>query len=208
MTEQIHDQISAFADDELSAEECEFLVRRLARDATSQQKALRYAAIGAALRGELLDPDPDILRRRVQEELGGLAPSPQRQAPERPGVVNQRMRQAAGFGIAATVAAVALFAINGINVSRTGPEAAGTVARAPLTVETGTEAPSYVVPQDVATNSVPGNQPAAVPIRLTNYLVQHGEYASGIGRTSIHTNVVGNQGSWVDVSQQPRQAPE
>ena len=208
MTEQIHDQISAFADDELSAEECEFLVRRLVHDTTSQQKALRYAAIGAALRGELLGPDPDILRRRLQEELGGLAPSPHRQAPQRPGVVSQRMRQAAGFGIAATVAVVALLAINGINVSRTGSEVAGTLARAPLTTAAGTQALSYVVPQDVATNSAAGIQPVAVPIRLTNYLVQHGEYASGISRTSIHTNVVGNQGSWVAVDRQSEQAQE
>ena len=56
MTEPAQDQISAFADDELSAEECEFLVRRMERDPEFRQKALSYATIGAALRGEILDP--------------------------------------------------------------------------------------------------------------------------------------------------------
>ena len=43
MTEQIQDQLSAFADDELSAEESENLVRRMERDPGFRQKALSYA---------------------------------------------------------------------------------------------------------------------------------------------------------------------
>ena len=62
MTGQIQEQISAFSDDELSPEECEFLVRRLERDSESREKVQSYAVIGAALRGELLGPDPDVLR--------------------------------------------------------------------------------------------------------------------------------------------------
>ena len=54
MSGKIEDQISAFTDDELSAEECEFLVRRLERDPESREKVLRYAAIGSAIRGDML----------------------------------------------------------------------------------------------------------------------------------------------------------
>ena len=38
-------------------------------------------------------------------------------------------------------------------------------------------------------------QPVVPPIRLTNYLMRHGEYASGLGRQSIHSIVVGQDES-------------
>src|SRR5690606_28907488 len=63
MSEQIHDQVSAFLDDELSAEECAFLVRRIERDPEARDKLVRYSLIGSALREELLPPVPYILRR-------------------------------------------------------------------------------------------------------------------------------------------------
>jgi hypothetical protein len=47
-------------------------------------------------------------------------------------------------------------------------------------------AASYVVPQDTR----PGSGVQA-PFRLTNYLVHHGEYASLLSRTSVHSNVLG-----------------
>lgn len=31
---------------------------------------------------------------------------------------------------------------------------------------------------------------ASPPVRLTNYMMQHGEYASRLSRTSVHSNVV------------------
>jgi hypothetical protein len=44
----------------------------------------------------------------------------------------------------------------------------------------------YVVPQEIS------DAPVVAPqIRLTNYLVHHGEYASRLSRTSVHSNVVG-----------------
>jgi negative regulator of sigma E activity len=76
MTEQINDQISAFIDDELSAEESALLVRRFERDPNARQLAMRYTMIGAALRGELLDPHPSLLQRRVSAVLSGAAPPP------------------------------------------------------------------------------------------------------------------------------------
>ena len=199
MTEQIQDQISAFADDELSAEECEFLVRRLEREPESRRKALRYAIMGAALRGELLDPDPDVLRSRIQAELAGIAaPAPQAHEP----AVSPPIRlwqPALGFGIAASVAVVALVALSTLNQSSGIDEPALVAQDVPSTMVVP-EPVSYVVPQD-ALSTLPGHQPLAAPIRLTNYLVTHGEYASGIGRTSIHTDVVGNSGTWVIVTQ-------
>jgi negative regulator of sigma E activity len=215
MTEQIQDQISAFADDELSAEECEFLVRRMERDSEFRQKALSYATIGAALRGEILHPDPDILRRRVQQELGAVS-VPVREGLEHTAVVNRRFaRPVLGLGIAASVAVVALLVLSSLNqpgvpdnpaagLTAAGLTAAGLTA-ADVSIVPTSETASYVVPQEVSTNAQLVHQPLAAPIRLTNYLVTHGEYVQGFGRTSIHTDVVGNRGTFVVVSTESEQ---
>ncbi len=47
------------------------------------------------------------------------------------------------------------------------------------------EGPAYVVPQEVSEGRA-----VTPPIRLTNYLMHHGEYASGLSRTTVHSNVV------------------
>ena len=173
MTEQVQDQMSAFADDELSAEECEFLVRRMERDPEFRQKALSYATIGAALRGEILDPDPDVLRRRVQKELG-IVPVPIRQGLEEAVTSNRFMRPALGFGIAATVAMVALFGLNGINQSSVSSNPTELIASDVSIVPEGDRA-SYVVPQEVSANTLPGDRSLTVPVRMTDYHMTHGE---------------------------------
>ncbi len=201
MTEQIQDQISAFSDDELSAEECAFLVRRLERDPESRRKASRYSIIGAALRGEVLAPEPDVLRRRIQAELGGL-PAAAAQTHDPTTVPSPFLRPALGFGIAATVAVVALLALGGLNRSAIVDDPSGLVARDASNANANA-ALSYVVPQEAAGDSLPANQP--LDIRLTNYLLTHGTYAPGLTRTSIHSKVVGNQGSLVFGTEPPEQ---
>jgi len=180
MSEQIHDQVSAFIDDELSAEECAFLVRRFERDPASRNKLVRYALIGSALRGELLQPEPDMLRRRVHDALNGspsvlrpaaVSPPPQRK------VENARWASpAVGLGLAASVAVAALFVVREMN----GRDDTGEVT---------TPVFSTVVPADTS----PGPRVVApLPqIRLTNYLLHHGEYA-GLSRTSVHSTVIGS----------------
>ena len=113
MSEQIQDQISAFTDDELSAEECAFLVRRLERDPKTRDSVLRYSIIGAALRGELPNPDPDVLRRRVRAELDGVRAL--EQVRESTAVRSRYFRPAVGLGIAASVAVAALALLNTVN---------------------------------------------------------------------------------------------
>jgi sigma-E factor negative regulatory protein RseA len=181
MTEQINEQISAFIDDELSEEESTFLVRRFERNSEAHAQALRYTLIGAALRGELPQPDPGILRRRIAAGLGGTVPVAVR-APQR---WHARFaRPAIGFGIAASVAVAAIFGLRTINDARVAPDSVA----GPSPVQARqviTELPSYTVPPDVS-------EPRATtpPIRLTNYLMHHGEYASGLNRTLVHSNVV------------------
>jgi len=201
MGEQIQDQVSAFTDDELSAEESRFFVRRLENDSASRGKALRYLTIGAALRGELLNPDPQLLCRRLDQALTGLAPA----APEgigRPNWGRRLIRPALGAGIAATVAVVSLLALN--RADRLIPADPGIVMTAQRSggSDVSTEALSYVVPQSSSSAMVPVEPSVAPPIRLTDYLVQHGAYAWGIGRTSIDSNVLSERRSWAVVTRE------
>ncbi|HLF12240.1 MAG TPA: sigma-E factor negative regulatory protein [Gammaproteobacteria bacterium] len=194
----VHDQISAFIDDELSNEEAAFLVRRFERDPEARGHLLRYTTIGCALRGELLQPDPGILRRRIETSLTGVT---LRQPLRGPIGYDWRTRFARPLlrvGIAAAVAIAAVLVLRSVNESRLVPNGPAAVNQIPVQARQWTEPPSYVVPQDVA-----GNRPVAAPIRLTNYLVHHGEYASRLSRTSVHSNVVGAAESPRNVEDQP-----
>ncbi len=192
MAEKIQDQISAFTDDELTPEECEFLVRRLERDPESREKVLRYAVIGAALRGELVGPDPDVLRNRLRQTFEGVSLAA-RTVTAAPGWATRVTRPLLGTGIAAGVAALGLLALN--NAAQMSPGGGATVIVAQQATAGGpdSEAPSYIVPQDDTTALGVAEQIIQPPILLTNYLVRHGEYTFGIGRQSIHSNVVSGQ---------------
>jgi negative regulator of sigma E activity len=202
MTGKIQDQISAFNDDELSPDECEFLVRRLERDPESREKALRYAVIGAALRGDLLGPDPDVLRNRLRQALDGVSLVPRRTTGS-PDLATRMIRPVLGAGIAATVAAVGLLALNNF-ASIDGRDAAPLLAAQQIAAgDRMGQAPSYVVPQDSAVTLGVAESVIQQPILLTNYLVRHGEYAVGLGRTSIHSSVVSGQDTWRVTDQAP-----
>jgi negative regulator of sigma E activity len=185
MTEQINAQISAFIDNELPADEAALLVRRFERDPEARARAMRYTLIGAALRGELLEPHPSVLRQRVAAALSGSPP---------PSVPRQRerwteryARPLLGSGIAASVAVVAIAALRSLNEPAAPGTATAAVGPTPLEVRgaAAEEAPSYVVPE------LGDRSRSLAPIRFTNYLIRHGEFTSGLTRTSVSSNVVG-----------------
>ena len=182
MTERINDQISAFIDNELSADESALLVRRFERDPEARARAMRYTLIGASLRGELLEPHPSVLRQRVAAALSGATPS----APKSRERWSERVaRPLLGVGIAAAVAVVAIGALRTLNEPAVAPGLALPAAATALQASDTIVAPSYVVPQDTDQSRT------VAPIRLTNYLMHHGEFASGLTRTSVNSNVVG-----------------
>src|SRR5262245_51068135 len=150
MTDQINDQISAFIDDELSDEESAFLVRRFERDSDARSLAVRYTMIGSALRGELLGPDPAILRRRISVALTGAQLAPTR-APAVPWHA-RFARPLIGVGIAASVAIAALGGLRLLNDARlVGGGVTPALTASPLqTREIVATPPSYVVPQEVS----------------------------------------------------------
>jgi len=186
MTDQINDQISAFIDNELSADESALLVRRFERDTEARTRAMRYTLIGASLRGELLEPHPSVLRQRVAAALsGGAAPSNPK---PRERWSDRWARPLLGVGIAATVAIVAVGTLRSLNEAAFAPSNTTSLTTAvPLQVSDPVNGPSYVVPQD----SDPEQSRTEVAPRLANYLMHHGEFASGLTRTSVNSNVVG-----------------
>lgn len=191
MTEQIQDQLSAFVDDELSSEECAFFVRRLQRDSDATHTVLRFAVIGTALRDELVQPDPGILLRRIDAALDGTDAEP--------GVARRRVgggreglwRPVLGVAISAGVAAVAVLLMRTVNVGGGAETGAGGL---PIRASRPVEPATYVVPSEPASN-----QMITSPIRLTNYLMHHGEYTSRLGRTIVNSNVVVSTGDAMEI---------
>ena len=183
MTDQINDQISAFIDNELSADESALLMRRFERDTEARARAMRYTLIGASVRGELLEPHPSVLRQRISAALSGnAAPSaPRAREPWK----DRWARPLLGLGIAATVAIVAIGTLRSLNEASIAPLPVTAAGAFPLQVSDSVRAPSYVVPQGTDLSRT------AAPIRLTNYLMHHGEFASGLTRTSVNSNVLG-----------------
>ena len=76
MTDQINDQISAFIDNELSADQCALLVRRFERDARRALADLRYTLIGAAFAASCSSPIPPCCATRGRAALSGAALQP------------------------------------------------------------------------------------------------------------------------------------
>ena len=188
MTDQISDQISAFIDNELSEDESALLVRRFERDGDARARAMRYTLIGASLRGELLEPHPSVLRQRIAAALSGGTTAPSMpKARER--WTDRWARPLLGVGIAATVAVVAIGTLRSLNEASIAPIPATAIGAFPLQVRDSVRAPSYVVPQGTDLSRTDA------PIRLTNYLIHHGEFASGLSRTSVNSNVLGGAGA-------------
>ena len=186
MTDQINDQISAFIDNELSADESALLVRRFERDGDARSRAMRYTLIGASLRGELLEPHPSVLRQRISSALSGTtAPVAAPKARDR--WTDRWARPMLGVAIAATVAIVAVGTLRSLNEASITPIPTTAAGAFPLQVSDSVRAPapSYVVPQGTELSRT------GAPIRLTNYLIHHGEFASGLTRTSVNSNVLG-----------------
>jgi sigma-E factor negative regulatory protein RseA len=184
MNDQFQEQTSLFVDDELTAEECEFFVRRLQRDPDARGRLGRYHLIGAALRGELKTTDPEVLRRRLQAAMDGVSRSQSARAPQRVGYA-RFIKPALGLAMAAsvTVAALLMSRTSGTNGASEAPISA--TASLGASAEAEVQSASNVVPPVLDPRLM-----ALPPVRLTNYMMQHGEYASRLSRTSVHSNVV------------------
>lgn len=178
MSEQFIEQISEFIDDEMSAEECEFFVRRIQRDDEARGRYLRYQMIGTMLRGEhaLLT---SALSGRLAAAAMNASPNPAPAQVRHPRIA----RVAAGLGIAASVALVAV-----VGLALVEPEAPGdTAAVAAMPDENIDDIARYTPVGSLETTQLAG---APTPVTGIQYLFHHTNYTSGLSRTIMHSSVV------------------
>ena len=215
MSEERDSQLSAMFDDELPAGECELLARRLSRDEALRTQWSRYSLIGAALRSERGVALHDKVARRVQSVVaqeasygesafdeGAAVPA----AGRVDGQSNRRWMRFAyplvGASVAAGVAAVSIFWLQGVQ----SPETSGLQASAtPSTVLTSEPDHSTVALNNAAQPATPAadsfpSTPApssatnmAPPARLANYVVAHSEYSGPLQRRMALLGVVGTE---------------
>ena len=173
MTDKLKAQVSAFVDDELLSAESELLVRRLCNDQDLRTAALRYTLMGDAMRGSLTAIRADLasnIMRAIESEPDDMT------APmaERP----RWLRVVGGGAVAATVAAVAIFALQ--------PDPVGDE---PLSLASQEQAVTVPVDSDVprqfVTPAATVVRPAGNQSRLNRYLIRHNEYATTMGRQGV-----------------------
>lgn len=165
-------QLSAFVDGELPANEAELLLRRMGQDAELRLEVAEYLAIGRLIRAEAGLAGADRLYERVADAIGDHHEADAGDATDAaaPGGGSRVVRPMVGFAIAATVALVAIFALQ-----QTGDDLAPS------------QPPALVVNAE-STNGVP-----SVDSQLEKQRVlfrKHAETSSQFGTTGLISQVV------------------
>ena len=185
MNDQIKEQISAFLDGELPAAEQRLLLERLAREPQLRAHWSQYQLIGDSLRKSLppaLDPG---LADRIMAEVEAL-PAYSGAAT---GALTRALKPLAGLAVAASVAAVAVLAIQQTGAPQPG---AVQVAANPPAAVAGPAL--YARAQEAQATNPDEIQSAGVNHRLNEYLVNHSAYAASGGMSGMlpYVRIVGH----------------
>lgn len=177
MNDALKMQISAYVDDELPANEAEFLTRRLSQDPELRRQAGEYLGLGRLIRGERRIDGAAKLRARIAAAVEAettvvdinIAPGSRSWA--RPG---------AGVAIAASVAMLALLGLRQFEFDgeqqNSSSAAAASLAAAPQA--------SYTEP---ALNEVVPGRPSDM---LMQYYLSHGATSGELGANGILSRLV------------------
>jgi negative regulator of sigma E activity len=111
MNDAIRMQISAFVDGELPDNEAELLLRRMSQDIELRNEVAEYLAIGRLVRGELGLAGADRLHTRITAEIDEQEYPTEAEHIVATAKKSRAIRPLAGAAIAATVALVAIFAL-------------------------------------------------------------------------------------------------
>jgi len=181
MSDEIREQLSALADDELNDVEQPLLLGRLQRDAELRECLGRYQLIGEVMRGITGTATlgvADRVRRALQHDAEGQAPYTSKQESF------NWWKPVAGFAVAASVALVAVLTVTSLRetVPDSVPELASFQEDVPAVAR---------VNDDEQWNRIePG-----IDKRLSGYLVNHNEYAASRGLQGVmpYVRIVGFQ---------------
>jgi sigma-E factor negative regulatory protein RseA len=186
MNDEIREQLSALADDELSDAERPLLLGRLERDPRLRVCLGRYHLIGEVMRGGDVEAATLGVADRVQEALAGDHAVPA--AAWRAGGHARWWKPVAGLGVAASVALVAVLAVSSLRTDNsTAPEPTLASSQPPAPVDI-----------TVTRASDPGGDQwerldPRIDKRLSGYLVNHNEYAASRGVQGVmpYVRIVG-----------------
>ncbi len=170
MNDAIREQLSAFVDGELPENEAELLLRRMSQDADLRQDVAKYLAIGRLMRSEPGLAGADRLHERITAAIDEKPAD----AGDNSGAMqaSRAIRPLAGFAVAATVALVAIFALQ----QTTGVDEPASETPVPLASDI---TPSPVVPSIDAQEE-----------RQRQYFRNHAESSSQLGANGMISRVV------------------
>lgn len=172
MSEQIREQISALLDGELPEAEQRLLLERLERDPALRMHWSRYQLISDAVH-QTLPPQIDLgFAERV---MAALDEQPEHHR-EPAGRLARAVKPLAGLAVAASVAVVAVLAVQQARTPDSGPGGVQMAANQPI--------PATAARADA---------PVRNGERLNAYLVNHSEYAAsgGMPGMSPYVRIVG-----------------
>lgn len=190
MTDPVKEQLSACLDGELPEGELDLLLKRLERDPHLRRSIGNYALVGEALRSQRPVIASTGFAARVSAAIAAEPAGKREPAPRISPAAVRWLRPAAGVAIAAGVAAVAVVSLRPtamqpelVAINETVNETVPAVANEP------DQAPSYTVPTN------PGSTAFVPAARLTNYVVAHSEYSSPLGRRTVLSGVLSDDGT-------------
>jgi negative regulator of sigma E activity len=197
----IEEQLSAFLDGELSADELQLLVRRLERNEDYRATLASYATIGGLLRNDGSRGLADQLRRNVMAAL-----EDDREAAASVDIASTEPVSGQSWFRPAVAAGVVAIAIAGIlNLNPTSTEQPDLVRQAAVAPQVAEPAAARVAaaPQVEADSQTSATWSAGqkfqrrpVDQRMFNYLVSHGEYARSFQGTMMDSRVFVQQASY------------
>jgi sigma-E factor negative regulatory protein RseA len=183
MSDSVKEQLSACLDGELPEAELDLLLKRIGREAELRQTLGRYALVSEALKGDKSAAASGTFAANVMAALES-EPVAVRSGWRVSPAMLRRLRPVAGFAVAASVAAIAVFSVQRAGMPPGVIADAETDVRPTQTLAVAAPETSYTVPTTTSTS-------AFVPAtRLTNYVVAHSEYSSPLGRRTVLSGVL------------------
>ena len=161
-------QLSALVDDELADREIDLILRRLSREGDARDRWERYHLISDVIQGQLPAALDTEFAARIRQAIEA---EPLPQAVARP--LPAWYKPVTGFGLAASVALIALF---GLKLNQTDVLQPATPLAATASNRSTLAAALPIQTAAITRPVAPAHEP--VEARLTSYLVNHNGYAS------------------------------